>query len=66
VVYGFTVPERARGRRAGEYLERAFRGRPVVGDRVRLGGVELVARETADGKVTAVSLLVRQRPPQSD
>ncbi|MFZ5558501.1 MAG: potassium/proton antiporter [Pseudomonadota bacterium] len=60
--YGFTLPDRARGQRAGEFLERAFRGRPVVGDRARFGSVELVVKETADGKVTAVSLLLRRSP----
>ncbi|HSO07746.1 MAG TPA: potassium/proton antiporter [Pelomicrobium sp.] len=59
-VYAFALPERARGATAGELLERAFRGRPVVGDRVRFGSVELVVREMDGGRVGAVSLLLRQ------
>jgi cell volume regulation protein A len=64
--YGFDVPERARGQHAGTFLENAFRGRPVVGDRVRFGLVELVVKETADGKVTSVSLLLRKSAADSD
>lgn len=59
-VYGFDVPERAKGLTVGEFLARSFGGRPVVGDRVRLGGVELVVKEIRAGKVSHASLVLRQ------
>ncbi|GIX28196.1 MAG: K(+)/H(+) antiporter NhaP2 [Burkholderiales bacterium] len=59
-VYGFEVPERAKGLTVGEFLARSFSGRPVVGDRVRLGGVELVVKEVNHGEVTQASLVLRR------
>jgi NhaP-type Na+/H+ and K+/H+ antiporter len=44
----------------GEFLARSFSGRPVVGDRVRLGGVELVVKEVNHGEVTQASLVLRR------
>jgi cell volume regulation protein A len=43
----------------GEYLDEAFHGRAVVGDRVRLGAAELVVREIEDGRISRVGLRLR-------
>ena len=40
----------------GQYLARRFGGRQVIGDRIKLGGVELVVREIVDGAITRVGL----------
>jgi NhaP-type Na+/H+ and K+/H+ antiporter len=48
-----------------ETLARRFKGRPVVGDRLHLGDIELVVREVANGEVSKVGLVLhRQRPKQ--
>jgi cell volume regulation protein A len=39
-----------------EYLHRAFHGRAVVGDRLRLGPAELVVRRIAGGRIARVGL----------
>lgn len=38
------------------WLARSFRGKPVVGDRLRTGAAELVVREVGNGVVTRVGL----------
>jgi cell volume regulation protein A len=58
-VYGFAIPESAADKTLARYLDESFRGRVVVGDRVGLGGAELVVREIEDGKVTRVGLRLR-------
>ena len=58
-VYGFEVPAGAADRTLAQVLDETFRGRVVVGDRLRLGGAELVVREIEDGRVTRVGLRVR-------
>ncbi len=58
-VYGFGVPEGTADKTLSQYLDAAFRGRVVVGDRLGLGGAELVVREIEDGKVTRVGLRLR-------
>jgi potassium/hydrogen antiporter len=59
-VYGVSFPENAAGKSLARYLAEAFRGRVVVGDRVRVGAAELVVRELEDGVITRVGLRVRQ------
>jgi potassium/hydrogen antiporter len=58
-VYGLAVPEGASGKSLADYLAEAFHGRAVVGDRVRLGGAELVVREIDNGRITRVGLRLR-------
>jgi potassium/hydrogen antiporter len=58
-LYGFTVPAGAADKTLAQYLDQTFRGRVVVGDRLRLGGAELVVREIEDGRITRVGLRVR-------
>lgn len=55
-LYGFELPEEASALTAAELLALRFSYRPVVGDRVRLGRVELVAMEIEEGRVAKVGL----------
>jgi potassium/hydrogen antiporter len=57
-VYGIEVPADARALSLSEYLDRTFYKRCVIGDRVRLGGMELVVREIESGKVSKVGVRV--------
>jgi cell volume regulation protein A len=54
--YEFAVPDRYRAMPVGAFLRRHLVGRPAPGRRLRLGPVELVAREVADGAVTLVAI----------
>ena len=58
--YDLPVPEQHRGRTVADYLRAAFHGRPVVGDRLRLGKAELVVRQMDEGRITRVGLRIRQ------
>jgi cell volume regulation protein A len=58
-VYGFAIPASATDKTLARYLDESFRGRVVVGDRVGLGGAELVVREIEDGRITRVGLRLR-------
>ena len=61
-VYGAQVPAELSGLTLRETLARRFKGRPVVGDRLDLGDIELVVREVTDGQVAKVGLVIdRQR-----
>ena len=57
--YGIEVPRQANDTSLGDYLQRVFRKRPVVGDRIKVGRVELVVREVAGGRVARVGLKFR-------
>jgi cell volume regulation protein A len=58
--YGVEMPPGAGDVSLGAYLQRVFRKRPVVGDRLKVGRVEFVIRETAeDGRVSRVGLKFR-------
>jgi cell volume regulation protein A len=59
VFYGIELPPNAGDMSLGEYLQRIFRKRPVVGDRLKVGRVEFVIRETAEGRVSRVGLKFR-------
>lgn len=61
--YGFAVPEEAADRTLAQYLADVFKRRPVVGDRYRMGSVELVVREMEHGVITLVGL--RLAPAQT-
>jgi cell volume regulation protein A len=57
--YGVEMPPGAGDLSLGDYLQRIFRKRPVVGDRLKVGRVEFVIREVADGRVSRVGLKFR-------
>ncbi|MGD9786344.1 MAG: potassium/proton antiporter [Sulfuricellaceae bacterium] len=59
LLYGFEPPPEAAGLRLSAYLDRAFRRRPVVGDRVVQGRVEFVVREMERGRITQVGMKLR-------
>jgi cell volume regulation protein A len=55
-VYGFELPDGTEAMTAAELLGKRFSQRPVVGDRARLGRVELVAMEIKGGRIAKVGL----------
>ena len=57
--YGIDLPAGAQDLSLGDYLQRVFRKRPVVGDRIKAGRVEFVVRELANGRVSRVGLKFR-------
>jgi cell volume regulation protein A len=57
--YGVEIPAGAEAVSLGDYLQRIFRKRPVVGDRLKVGRVEFVVREMQGGRVTRVGLKFR-------
>ena len=57
--YGLEAPKGADGKSLADYLDRAFHGRAVVGDRVRIGAAELVVREIENGRISRVGLRLR-------
>ena len=54
--YGFTVPATDHGLTVEEFLRRHFKKTPDVGDRLRVGPVELIVQEIHDGKVRRVGI----------
>lgn len=58
-VYGFDIPASSGQKTLAQLLDDEFRSRVVVGDRLPVGGAELVVREIEDGRVTRVGLRVR-------
>jgi cell volume regulation protein A len=57
--YGLDAPEEAAAKSLADYLDEAFHGRAVVGDRVRIGAAELVVREIDHGRISRVGLRLR-------
>lgn len=57
--YGIDLPPGAAGSSLGDYLQRVFRKRPVVGDRIKIGRVELVVREMRGERIERVGLKFR-------
>ena len=57
--YGISVPPGQENVSLADYLQRVFRKRPVVGDRIKAGNVEFVVREVANGRVSRVGLKFR-------
>ncbi|HEX7035723.1 MAG TPA: potassium/proton antiporter [Pseudomonadales bacterium] len=62
-VYGIPVPAEHAQETLAQYFRHAFHGRAVVGDRVRLGDIELVVREIEGPEVRRVGLRL---PEQSE
>jgi cell volume regulation protein A len=54
--YGFKIDPAIAAHTLAEHLALEFKRRPVVGDRYRLGKVELVVREIQQGVITLVGL----------
>jgi cell volume regulation protein A len=61
--YGLPLPPEATGQTLAGFLTQTFHGRPVVGDRARLNGMELVVREIVDGRITRVGIRLMTLPP---
>jgi cell volume regulation protein A len=59
-VYGFSVPEDVGELTLAQYLADHFHGRQVIGDRIRLGEVELVIQEIQQGETVKVGLKLPQ------
>lgn len=57
-IYGVTLPQGVRSGTLGEYIDRQFHRRPVVGDIVGLGGMRLVVREMRGNRVAQVGVIV--------
>jgi potassium/hydrogen antiporter len=55
-IYGLGFPDHGPEETLTAFLNQRFRGMPVVGDRLRIGAVELVVREVQKGLVTQVGL----------
>jgi len=55
-MYDFPVEEKFRAEPAGAYIRKRLRHRAVVGDRVRVGPVELVVREIKNDRIVMVGL----------
>lgn len=56
--YGLPLPEAMAGLTLEEFLALKLHGQPVVGDRVRLGKLELVVRAVEAGRVSLVGLRI--------
>ena len=55
-VYGVRFPDHPPDETLAALMSRMFRGAPMVGDRLRVGAMELVVREAEKGRVTRVGL----------
>src|SRR5688572_9305068 len=58
-VYDIALPGGISHKTIAQYLSEVFHGRAVVGDRVALGGAQLVVREIHAGRITRVGLRLR-------
>ncbi|HEX6956697.1 MAG TPA: potassium/proton antiporter [Ferrovibrio sp.] len=55
-LYGVPIDETDRNEPVGAYIRRRLRQRAVVGDRLRVGPVELVVREVRNERITSVGI----------
>ena len=60
-VYGQKPPRGRPGGRVADYLKAKI-GRPSVGDRIRVGAIELIIREMAGDAITSVGIEVDPLP----
>lgn len=65
-VYGFDLPAGAADQTISQHLAAHFHRRQVVGDRLRLGEVEVVVREVRDDEVVKVGLKLPQQRASSE
>lgn len=56
--YDLPLPDALAGQTLEGFLTRKLHGRPVVGDRARLGKLEFVVRAVANGRITQVGLRI--------
>jgi cell volume regulation protein A len=61
-IYGVAPPAGLEHATLREAMSARFKGRPVVGDRVDLGDIQLVVRELAGADVSRVGLVIARRP----
>lgn len=61
-MYDIPVPEREHALSLDEFLHRHLRGEPVVGDRLRLGAVELIVRRLRGGHIADVGIELDPKP----
>jgi cell volume regulation protein A len=57
--YGVQPPEDVEDAVLADVFARRFVGRPVVGDRLQLGGIELVVKEVKGGRIGRIGLVIR-------
>ena len=55
-MYGFAVPEALQALTVGEFINRQFHQKPVVGDRVALGHVQFVVKKLEGERIATVGL----------
>jgi potassium/hydrogen antiporter len=55
-LYDFPIPDEAKTMTLGEFVAGRLARRPVAGDRVRVGDVELIVREVEDGRITRIGI----------
>ncbi len=60
--YGIAPPDELSELSLAEVIARRFKGLPVVGDRVTLGDIDLVVRETTGKAITRVGLVLHPPP----
>ncbi len=60
-IYGVEVPEPVRSLTLAQYIDRQFHRRPVVGDYISLGVMNLVVREIQGRNISKVGIVVRNR-----
>jgi cell volume regulation protein A len=56
--YDLPLPDELAGQTLEAFLTKKLHGRPVVGDRARLGKLEFVVRAVTDGRITQVGLRI--------
>lgn len=56
LMYGIVLPAEHADEALADYMARQLRTRPDVGDRVAVGGVQLVVREVVQGRIASVGL----------
>ncbi|WP_303904401.1 potassium/proton antiporter [Thiohalomonas denitrificans] len=59
--YGFPIPDEAVDASIADYFRRRFHNQPVIGDRIRVSGVEMVVRDIKEGVVVQVGLRLAQK-----
>jgi cell volume regulation protein A len=64
-IYGVTPPAELAGLGLAEVFARRIKGVPVVGDRVALGEIELVVKETEGKAIAKVGLVLHRAAPRS-
>lgn len=64
-VYGVTPPAELAGLSLAEVFARRIRGVPVVGDRITVGEIELVVRETEGKAISKVGLVLHRAGARS-